>query len=155
MIPNNEVAANLFVVLVTLVLFVVTGSVVWFLARLLRWKWPRLSLPVSLVVSHTALLVFCVTLCPTGIFFMDRPFDDLYLGFYLFPGMYLYVVAGQILYPFQSLFLRLPGFWGAVLYLLIFPAILCIILGGAQWYLIGKVVEKIRAVRARRIPHHA
>jgi hypothetical protein len=151
----SEPAQNTIVTAFIVLLFAVTGAVVWFLARLLRWRWQQLSFPFSLVVSHTILLTICVALAPTGIFFADRPFDDLYLGYYLFPGVHLYILAGTIVQPLEPLCFRMPEFWGAVMYLLIFPGIVCAVLGGAQWYLIGKLAEWIRAIRARRVPQRA
>ena len=142
---------DLLVGLVILALLVVTGAMVWFLARLLRWKWPGLSLAPSLVISHTALLLLCVALVPTGVFFGAPPFDDLYLGYYLFPGVHLYFLASQMVRPLEALCQRMPDWWGAVFYLLVFPGLACIILGGAQWFVIGKLVERIRAHHARRV----
>jgi hypothetical protein len=142
---------NLLVGLLMLALFVVTGAMVWFLARLLRWKWPRLSLPVSLVISHTALLILCAALAPTGGFFGDPPFDDLYLGYYLFPGIHLYFLAGQIVRLLEPLCQHMSDWWGAVFYIVVFPGVVCIILGGAQWFLIGKAVQWIRAHRAQTV----
>ena len=134
------------------VLFAITAAIVWFLARLLRWRWPRLSLPLSLVMSHTILLLICVALFPTGIFFDEPPFDDLYFGYFLFPGVHLYIVAGKIIEPLQPLVGRMsPGYWGAIVYLVILPGLVCAVLGGVQWYLIGKIVEWLREGRMRRI----
>ena len=147
----SELDQNAFYISIFVVLFVITGTIVWFLAGLLRWRWPRLSLPLSLAVSHTILLLICVALCPTGIFFGEPPVDDLYLGYYLFPGVHLYFVAGKIIEPLEPLVGRLlPDFWGSILYLVILPGFVCAVLGGAQWYLIGKLVERVRASRLRR-----
>lgn len=151
----SEPAQNAILIAFIVVLFAVTGAVVWFLARLLRWRWQHLSFPLSLVISHTILLVICVALAPTGIFFANPPFDDLYLGYYLFPGVHLYFLASTIVRPLETLCFRMPEFWGAVMYLLIFPGLACAILGGAQWYVIGKLIEWIRVIRARRVPQPA
>src|SRR5438105_5115401 len=77
------------------VLFAITCLAVWLVAFLLRRRFKRLSLPVSLVLSHSLLLLVCVALYPTGIFFGKPPVDDLYGGFFLFPGPHLYLLAGK------------------------------------------------------------
>jgi hypothetical protein len=147
----SEPIQNAIIMVFILALFALTGAIVWVIARLLRWRREHLSFPLSLVISHTILLSVCVALCPTGIFFADRPFDELYLGYYLFPGVHLYFLASMIIRPLEPLFLRMPEFLGAVMYLLIVPGLICGVLGGGQWYLIGKLVEWIRARHAPRI----
>jgi hypothetical protein len=137
-----------------LALIVVTSAIVWFLAWALRWKFPRLSLPASLVITHTTLLLICVALLPTGILFVDPPFDDLYLGYFLYPGIHIYLLSGPVV-KLLNPFLYHLGYWGAVLAGLIIPGLIGVVVGGAQWYLIGKVIEWLRRSRARRIPQQA
>jgi hypothetical protein len=146
-----NVTQELIVFAALLALFAITSAIVWFLAQLLRWKWPRLSLPVSLVISHTGLLLLCAALAPTGVFVDDPPFDDLYLGYYLFPGIHLYILSGQIVRLLGPLCQHMSDWWGDVFYIIIFPGVVCIILGGAQWFLIGKAAQWIRAHRAQTV----
>ena len=144
----SQLDENIFYVSIFALLFAVTGVIVWFLARLLRWQWPYLSLAFSLVLSHTCLLLICAALFPTGIFFAPPPVDDLYGGYFLFPGVHLYLLAGKIIEPLQPFVGRImPDYWGAILDIVILPGLVCAILGGVQWYLIGKAVERFRTRR--------
>jgi hypothetical protein len=133
-----------------LALIAITGAILWFLAWALRWKFPGLSLPGSLVVTHTCLLLICVALLPTGIFFADPPFDDLYFGYFLYPGIHIYLLSGPVVEPLEQ-FLSHLGYWGAILEGLVIPGLIGVVVGGAQWYLIGKLVEWLR--RRSRVRH--
>jgi hypothetical protein len=129
-------------------IYAINISGVWFVARLLRRWISRLRLTWSLVASQTLLLLACVALYPTGIFFAEPPVDDLYAGFFVFPGVHLYLLAGKLFldplmdYGFSSwLFQHVPVRNANLIGLLFLPAVFCAMLGAMQWYTIGKVVE--------------
>jgi hypothetical protein len=144
----SEPTQNAIIIFFVLTLFAVTGAVIWVLARLLRWRWQHLSFPLSLALSHTILLVICVALAPTGIFFAEPPFDDVYFGYFLYPGIHIYLLSGPVVEVLNP-FLYGLDWWGAVLAGLVVPGLIGIIVGGIQWYLIGKLIECLRKNRYR------
>jgi hypothetical protein len=129
-------------------LYAINISGVLLVALLLRRWFSRLSLAWSFVASQTLLLLLCVALYPTGIFFAQPPVDDLYAGFFLFPDVHLYLLAGKLfLDPLMDhgfsnwLFQHVQERNANLIGLIFLPAVPCVILGAVQWYTIGKVVE--------------
>jgi hypothetical protein len=128
----------------------VGGAIVWALARVVRWRFPRLSLPVSLVFSHTALLLLCVALYPTGMFVADIPFDDLYLAYFLFPGTHISFLADKLVEPLSAfLFAHLSSHDASVAGVILLPGFIGLAVGGLQWYFIGRLVGQLCSPRMK------
>src|SRR5947209_9244817 len=129
-------------------LYAINISGVLLVAWLLRRWFSRLSLAWRFVASQTLLLLLCVALFPTGIFFAEPPVDDLYAGFFLFSGIHLYFLAGKLcLEPLMDqglsnwLFQHAPGRAANLIGLVFLPAVPCTILGALQWFGIGNAIE--------------
>jgi len=138
------------------VIYAINITGVWFVARLLRRWVSRLKLAWSFVASQTLLLFLCIALFPTGIFFAEPPVDDLYAGFFLFPGIHLYLLAGKLcLEPLMDhgfsnwLFQHAPERAANLIGLVFLPAVPCAILGALQWFGIGKAIEWFGKRRVR------
>jgi|ERR1700730_11577051 hypothetical protein len=160
-IPVATIGDNLFYVGFLVMLYAINIAAVWFVARLIR-RFSHLSLTWSLVAAQTLLLLLCVALYPTGIFFAASPADDLYAGFFLFPGVHLYLLAGKLcLEPLMDsgfsnwLSQHVSARAANLIGLIFIPALLCAILGALQWYLIGKSIERVRARRTRAVVERA
>src|SRR5256885_811654 len=137
-------------------LYAINISGVLLVAWLLRRWFSRLSLSWSSVASQTLLLLLCVALFPTGIFFAEPPADDLYAGFFLFPGIHLYLLAGKLcLEPLMDhgfsnwLFQHAPVHAANLIGLVFLPAVPCAILGALQWFGIGKAIDWFGKRRVR------
>src|SRR5258707_537097 len=106
----------------------------------------KLSLPWTLVLLHSAFIVlFMFTLCNRW-FLTHIPFDCFYAPFFLTSGPLVYSIAHYIQHWSEhffsadaSVFLR----WGVV------PGIVCLILGGIQWWCIGRLWLWFRTRRRR------
>jgi hypothetical protein len=127
------------------------AAVICGLAYFLRRRFSDLTLPLALVISHSALLLLCVALYPTGIFTADIPFDDLYFAYFLFPGTHIDFAVGKfIIEPLTPVAFRLMSPRLASLVGIVFlPGLLGLFLGGLQWYFIGRGVNWLRSRRLR------
>jgi hypothetical protein len=97
------------------------------------------------VFSHTALLSVCVALYPTGIFFSDIPFDDIYSAYFLLPGFHIMILGqklSDVLSPF--LFSHLSSRWASITGIVFIPGVIGLVLGGLQWYVIGRAVQHFK-----------
>lgn len=92
-----------------------------------------------------------MALYPTEIFVPAIPYDDVYLIYLLFPGFHIYIIAGQLsnqLFPW--LLTKMSSHAASVLCIVFIPGIIGIILGGLQWYFIGKLILAFREGRQTR-----
>ena len=93
-------------------------------------------LPWRLVIIHSALiLLFMFTLWKRW-FLTDIPFDCFYVPFFLVSGPLVYYVAHYIQHLSEPFFpadtsLMLP--WNLV------PELVCFVLGGVQWWFVGRL----------------
>jgi hypothetical protein len=150
------ISNDLFYVGFFIALYAINIIGVWLVAWFLRRWISRLTLTWSLVASQTVLVLLIVALYPTGVFFAEPPVGDLYAGFFLFPGVHLYLLAGKLcLDPLMDhgfsnwLFQHFPELASNLIGLIFFPAVPCATLGALQWYGIGKAIEWINKRRAR------
>jgi len=90
------ISNDLFYVGFFIALYAINIIGVWLVAWFLRRWISRLTLTWSLVASQTVLVLLIVALYPTGVFFAEPPVGDLYAGFFLFPGVHLYLLAGKL-----------------------------------------------------------
>jgi hypothetical protein len=112
----------------------------------------RLPLPWKLVAIHTVLiLLFTFTLWNKW-FLSDIPFDCFYLPFFLTSGPVVHTFAHFLQHYSEQFFPAhthwfLP--WGVV------PAFVCLILGGIQWWYVGRLWLWFRKRRSSHIAHGA
>ena len=107
----------------------------------------KASLPLKLVVVHSALILFFMFTLSQRWLLTDIPFDCFYVPFLLVSGPLVYFVAHYAQHysehffsPDASVFLP----WGVV------PGLICLVLGGLQWWCIGRLWLSLRARRS----HH-
>jgi hypothetical protein len=118
------------------------GALVWGLAYMFRWRFPRMALPIAFASSHTALLLLAVALFPTEIFIPNIPFDDLYTAYFCIPGTHILLIGLSISKASSSfLFAHLPSHWASITGIVFVPGIVGMVLGGLQWYAMGNVVQ--------------
>ena len=106
----------------------------------------KLSLPWSLVVFHSALIVLFMFTLWNGWFVTGVPFDCFYVPFFLASGPLVYSIAHYVQHWSEHFFssdasVFLP--WGII------PSVVCIILGGIQWWCIGRLWLWFRTKRLR------
>ncbi len=134
----------MFVAVAMLVVLVLLGglAVIGFAAFLRRYL-PRLSLPVSFSLSHSVLVLLCIGLYPTDIFFPSIPFDDVYISYLIIPGLHIYWLATQVLPLVDPYLMTKFSFHTASLISIVFiPGLICLFLGGIQWYFIGGLWQR-------------
>jgi hypothetical protein len=95
-----------------------------------------LSLPVKLVILHSALIVLFMFTLWNRWFLTNIPFDCFYAPFFFASGPVVYFLAHYLQHWSERLFspnasIFLP--WGVV------PGVVCLILGGVQWWYIGRL----------------
>jgi hypothetical protein len=107
---------------------------------------------MALVLGHSALILLAMALYPTGIFIADEiGFDDIY-GAYLFvPGVHIYFAVGNLIVePVAPLLFRFfSSHVASVFGIVILPGVLGGIVGGVQWYLLGRGFKYLRSRRPR------
>jgi hypothetical protein len=127
----------------------VGGALVWGLACMFRWRFPRMALPIAFASSHTALLLLAVALFPTDIFIPNIPFDDLYTAYFFIPGTHIWLIGQSISNASLSfLFARMSSHWASITGIVFIPGFVGMVLGGLQWYAMGNVVQRF----TRHIP---
>ena len=110
-----------------------------------------LSLPVKLVILHSALIVLFMFTLWNRWFLTDITFDCFYAPFFFTSGPVVYFIAHYLQHWSERLFspdtsVFLP--WGVV------PGLVCLILGGVQWWFIGRLWLWFRARRLRHTLSH-
>src|SRR5438874_3186819 len=130
----------------------VGAVIVWMSAHYIRYRFPSFGLAASLLLSHTLLILLCIAIAPTGLLIPDIPFDDLYLAYYLVPGTHIYFSIIQLVVePLTPLAFRLMSPHTASIALIIFvPCLAGLLVGGLQWYLLGRVCERINVCRMKK-----
>ena len=101
-----------------------------------------LSLPSTLVASHSLLLLALMALYPLGIFEPQIPFEDVYFPYYFAPGLHIYWPGVRLTYLADPLLHNLPQHIAYVLAVIILPGIAGLFFGGIQWFLIGKLLTR-------------
>ncbi len=104
----------------------------------LSWAW-------SLAISHAAIVLACVALYPTGIFFPDIPFDDLYMSYFFVPGLHIYYPATALAngcWDWLRTFLTGPQ--TSVCCLVFLPGFIGLLAGTIQWFLLGWAYQQVR-----------
>jgi hypothetical protein len=96
----------------------------------------RPSLPWRLVILHTVLMPFFMFTLWKRWFVTDIPFDCFYVPFFVTSGPLVYFVAHYFQHFSERFFsadasVMLP--WNLV------PGLICLILGGIQWWLVGRL----------------
>ena len=96
----------------------------------------HLSLPWKLVSIHsTLILLFMFTLWRRW-FLLDIPFDDFYAPFFFTSGPIVYFIAWWLQHWSEPLF---PVGTSAMMSWNLVPGCVCLLLGGVQWYWIGRL----------------
>jgi hypothetical protein len=108
----------------------------------------RLSFPWKLVIIHSGLILLFMFTLWNRWFVTDIPFDCFYAPFFFTSGPLVYSVAHYLQHWSEHLFspdasVFLP--WDLV------PGVVCLILGGVQWWCIGHLWLRFR----RRKTDHA
>ena len=118
----------------------------------LIFSFRRLSLPVKLVVIHTLIISVAMALYPTDIFIPDAPYDDVYIIYMLVPGFHIYMIVVQLSHQlFPWLLTKMSHYTASVLCIVFIPGVVGIIIGGLQWYIIGKMIVLFRGERQTQL----
>lgn len=107
----------------------------------------RLSLPWKLIVLHSALIVLFMFTLWKRWFITDIPFDSFYAPFFFTSGPLVYFVAHFLQLWSEHL---LPADASVFLPWDVIPGVVCLILGGIQWWCIGRLWLWFRT---RRLGH--
>ncbi len=93
-----------------------------------------------------------MALYPTDIFISDAPFDDVYTIYVFVPGIHIYLVGGQLsLQLFPWLLTKMSHYAASVLCIVFIPGVIGIIIGGFQWFIIGKIIVLFRGENQTRL----
>lgn len=122
------------------------------MSSLLKEHFINLSLAGKLVTIHSAIILLAILLYPTEIFFLDKPFDDLYPIYFFVPGIHICWLGGQVSRIVQAfLFSIYSPHTASILGIVIIPGFVGLVVGGVQWYLIGKIICRFVRHPATRI----
>jgi len=106
----------------------------------------KVSLPVRLVALHTVAVLFFMFTLYKRWFLTDIPYDCFYTPFFVVSGPVVYFFAHYLQHYSERFFspadVMIP--WNLV------PGTVCIILGGLQWWFIGRVWLWFRWKRANQ-----
>ena len=108
----------------------------------------KASLPVRLVTIHTVLVIFFMFTLYKRWFLTDIPYDCFYVPFLAVSGPVVYFIA-HFLQHFSERFLSPEAVmisWNLV------PGSVCLLLGGFQWWFIGRVWLRFKERRANEVP---
>jgi hypothetical protein len=106
----------------------------------------RLSLPIKLVVVHTFIILVAMALYPTDIFIPDAPYDDIYTIYVFVPGIHIYMIGVKLSHQlFPWLLTKMSHYSASVLCIVFIPGVIGIIVGGLQWFVIGKIIVLFRS----------
>lgn len=104
-----------------------------------------LPLPWKLVTIHSALIaLFMLTLSRRWLV-TDIPFDDFYAPFFFTSGPLVYFIAWWLQHWSEHLFTAGTSVmvtWDVI------PGCVCLVLGGIQWYWMGRLWMRFRRSRA-------
>ncbi|HEX8369244.1 MAG TPA: hypothetical protein VF604_11940 [Pyrinomonadaceae bacterium] len=107
-----------------------------------------LSLPAKLAAIHTLIISASMALYPTGIFIPGMPYDDVYIIYLLAPGIHIFMIAMLLSHQlFPWLLMIMSPRAASVLGVVFIPGLVGIIIGGWQWYFIGKIILLFRRER--------
>ena len=111
----------------------------------------KLSLPAKLVILHSVLIVLFMFTLWKRWFITDIPFEDFYAPFFFTSGPLVYFVAHYLQLWSEQFF---PAHASVFLPWDIVPGVVCLILGGVQWWFIGRLWLWFRARRFRHALSH-
>ena len=104
-----------------------------------------LSLPARLASIHTLIILAAMALYPTGIFISEPPYDNVYTIYVLVPGIHIFMLGLQLSHLLSPWLLMLMSRHAASILCVVFiPGAVGIIVGGLQWYFIGKIILLFR-----------
>jgi len=105
----------------------------------------RLSLATALAISCAAIVTVSTALYPTPIFWANaHGFDDVYWIFILVPGVHIYQLGRLIGFAVAPSLEPVTSFHTASIFaLVIIPGVIGVLLGSLQWYLIGRLWQKL------------
>ncbi|HEX8248059.1 MAG TPA: hypothetical protein VF599_07800 [Pyrinomonadaceae bacterium] len=107
-----------------------------------------LSLPARLAVIHGLIISAAMALYPTGVFIPGMPYDDVYIIYVLVPGIHILMIAMLLSHQlFPWLLMIMSPRAASVLCVVFIPGLVGIIVGGLQWYFIGKIILLFRRRR--------
>jgi len=118
---------------------------------------PKLDAGWTFAGLHTLLVLLLVAPSFFGIGGGEFPFDDLYMPFFLYPGVLMYYAEGQLAH-FAWPWLRehIGYHQGSYICIVLIPAVLTALFGGAFWSVIGKSLARWmpgrRAAPPRAVP---
>ena len=106
----------------------------------------KVSLPLWLVTIHSVMILFFMFALYRHWFLSDVPFDCFYKPFLYISGPFVYFVAHYLQHLSEKFFspAQIMVCWNIV------PGGLCLILGGVQWWLVGRFWLWYRARGYRR-----
>ena len=107
-----------------------------------------LSLPAKLAALHALIILAAMAFYPTDIFIPDAPYDNVYIIYALVPGIHILMIAtalSQLLFPW--LLTIMPPRAASVLCVVFITGSVGILLGGWQWYFIGKIILLFKRAR--------
>jgi len=104
--------------------------------------------PWVLVLVHTLFIVLIVVTFPVDRFTSPPPFDDLYSAFFFIPGFHIYVLGLKASFHLLPWLERAFGHQttGIASFLYI-PSFVGSILGGLQWYWLGRLIQRLGLMR--------
>jgi hypothetical protein len=113
----------------------------------------RLSLPGRLAAIHTLIILAAMALYPAGLFIPDPPYDDVYLIYVVVPGIHILWIGMYLSHSLFPLLSTLPVSRRAasILCVVFIPGLVGIVVGGLQWYFIGKIILLLRGERQRNL----
>ena len=95
-----------------------------------------LSLPSNLVILHSSLIVLFMFALRNRWFVTDIPFESFYAPFFFTSGPVVYFVAHFLQLRSEQFF---PAHASVFLLWDVIPGVVCLILGGIQWWCIGRL----------------
>lgn len=105
----------------------------------------QIFLPTKLAGIHTLIILISMALFPTYVFTPDPPFDDVYIIYVLVPGLHIYMIGVQLSHQlFPWLLTKMSHYAASLICIVFIPGVVGIIIGGLQWYIIGKIILLFR-----------
>lgn len=105
----------------------------------------RLSLSAGLLAGHGVVVLGTVIPSLFGKGGGEFPFDDIYIPYFVYPGLMPAHVNSQVSHILWPWLHTTVGYHeGSYLCIVLIPALLTAVLGGVFWVLIGRALEKMR-----------
>lgn len=127
---------------------------VWIVATLLRFVGIFVSRSgARFALAHTLIIIIALAISPLVIMAQwGSPYGDIYWPFLFVPGVHIdYPIHRWLSGPlFHWLLGHAEPFLASVLTVIVVPGLIGLLVGGAQWWLIGSIWD---SVSRRRNPH--